>query len=210
MRGFTNKQVSLLVGVLCVSLLSGCTNWRERYELTNAQAEHTKGKLAESEAEKAAMQKQLDDLNSRIQAGQPAADATGFPGMDVTVNPGAGTITVTLPDSILFASGQATLKGSTSQQLDKIASVVKEKYEGKQVDVVGHTDNEPIRRSTWQDNLQLSTERANTVTRYLIKQGIPQALIRSVGCGEARPVADNSSAGGRAKNRRVEIVVFMK
>jgi len=210
MHAFTNKQVAVWVSVLSLTILSGCTNWRERYEYQNAEHQTLKGKLSQSEAEKAQLQETIAELNNRIAGGQTAAQATGFEGMDVKFSGREGTITVTLPDSILFASGAVTLKTRTSQQLDKIASVIKEKYAGKQIDVVGHTDNEPIKRSPWHDNLQLSTERANTVTRYLTKQGIPEAEVRSVGCGESRPVAENTTAAGKAKNRRVEIVVYMK
>jgi len=90
--------------------------------------------------------------------------------------------------------------------------VLREKYNGKQVDVVGHTDTDPIRKTKdkWKDNWELSAERALTVARYLIQRGIAEDKIRAVGCGESRPIASNSTASGKAKNRRVEIVVHMR
>jgi chemotaxis protein MotB len=110
----------------------------------------------------------------------------------------------------LFDSGKATLKKATSTELNHIHSVLRDKYAGKDIDVVGHTDTDPIKKSKWKDNWELSAQRALTVTRYLIDRGISEDMIRAVGCGESRPVAENSSASGKAKNRRVEIVVHIK
>ena len=216
MHAFTNKQIAVLVGVLSLSLLSGCTNWRQRYEYLNVEHENLKGQHAKTSAEKAKLAEQvaqdqltIEELTKRIEGGQTAGQATGLPG-EVVFDRAAGTITSTLQDSILFASGAVTLKSATSQQLDQVASVIKDRYAGRLIDVIGNTDNEPIRKSKWEDNLQLSTERANTVVRYLIKHGVPEPDIRAIGRGASRPVAENTTAAGRARNRRVEIVVHMK
>ena len=131
---------------------------------------------------------------------------TGFAG-DVAVDPLKGTITVTLPNEILFASGKATLKKSTISELDQIKSVIKERYSGLQIDIVGHTDSDPIKKSKWKDNWQLSAERALTVLRYLNTKGIPDKQIAAVAAGASRPVGSNSTKTGKAQNRRVEIVV---
>ena len=58
---------------------------------------------------------------------------------------------------------------------------IKEKYSGKQVDVVGHTDTEPIKKSSWKDNWELSAQRALSVTRYLIDHGIPDKQVEASG-----------------------------
>jgi chemotaxis protein MotB len=150
------------------------------------------------------LQRQISELN------KPAATATGFEGMDVAFDPAAGTITVTLQNTILFDSGKATLKSATSKELDQIVSVLKQKYASKDVDVVGHTDTDPIVKSSWKDNLELSAQRALSVTRYLIAHGISEKQVRADACGAARPVASNSSATGKARNRRVEIVVILR
>ena len=102
------------------------------------------------------------------------------------------------------------LTQATSAELDHIRSVLRDgKYAGKPIDVVGHTDSDPIRKTKnqWKDNWELSAERALSVARYLIQKGIDDEDIRAVGCGASRPVASNSSSSGKAKNRRVEIVV---
>ena len=154
----------------------------------------------------------IDELQRQIAGlNRSPADATGFgEGYDVRFDPSAGTITVTLPNTILFSSGQAALKKATSAELDHIQSVLQQKYPNNRIDVVGHTDTDPIKKSKWRDNWQLSAERALAVVGYLIKRGVPEDKIRAVGCGAARPVASNSAASGKARNRRVEIVVYVR
>ena len=130
--------------------------------------------------------------------------------MDVTFDPTKGTITVTLPNAILFAPGQASLRKTTSAELDHIYSVIRERYRGNDIDVVGHTDSDPIRKSKWKDNWELSAQRSLAVLRYLTKRGIGSEKIRAAAAGQSRPIASNSTASGKAKNRRVEVVVQMR
>ena len=149
-------------------------------------------------------------MQAQINSNKSAAQASGFTDFDVTFDANAGTITVTLPNSILFDSGQAGLKKASSTELNTIYSVLRQKYAGRKIDIVGHTDSDPIQKSEWDDNWELSAQRALTVTRYLIDRGIPENQIQAVACGESRPVVPNDSSANKAKNRRVEIVVHMK
>jgi chemotaxis protein MotB len=218
MRIADKKTITLLICLVSITLSSGCTNWKKKYK--SLEAEHynlegrykrelgKKGELAEQLAQS---QQEIDELRRQIeeQKRSPAA-ATGFEGLDVAFDPAAGTITVTLPNTILFSSGEAKLKKASSSELNQIQSVLRSKYPGKRIDVVGHTDTDPIRRSGWKDNWELSAERALSVVRYLVERGVPEDNIRAVGCGAARPVASNATAKGKAKNRRVEIVVYMR
>jgi chemotaxis protein MotB len=210
----------VLVGLVSSLLLSsGCTDWKKKYEALNVEHQNLKGLLERERAEKGQLadqsakdQQTIADLQKQIlEKKKTAADATGFgEGYDVSFDAAAGTVTVTLADSILFDSGKATLKSSTSKELDHIYSVLKEKYADRYIDVVGHTDTDPIKKSKWADNWELSSERALSVTRYLVQKGIPEAKIKACGCGPARPVAPNSNGAGKQKNRRVEIVVHIK
>jgi len=219
MRAARKKTIALLTCSVLFTLLPGCVNWEKRYEALSVEHENLKGLLERERSEKGLLadqvtqgQQTIEELQRQIeQQKKTPADATGFgEGYDVAFDPAAGTITVTLPNSILFDSGQATLKTATSRELDHINSVLQQKYAGKPIDVVGHTDTDPIRKSKWKDNWELSAQRALTVARYLIKQGIAEEKIRAVGCGESRPIASNSNATGKAKNRRVEIVVNIR
>lgn len=208
-------------------VLTGCTNWEQRYKALDVEHQNLKGlydnctaSLDSASAEKAQLGQQLsqsqrtiDELQRQIRTEQKPADkVTGFEGMDVSVDAAAGTITVTLPNEILFTPGQATLRKSEISELNKIQSVLQERYRGRIIDVVGHTDSDPIVKSAklWKDNWELSAERALTVLRYMVSHGTPSKEIRAVACGESRPVASNSSSAGKTKNRRVEVVVHMR
>jgi chemotaxis protein MotB len=119
---------------------------------------------------------------------------------------------VTVGADVLFSSGKADLTSAGRSALDKIVSDLKANYAGMAVRVYGHTDSEPIRKSKkmWQDNLDLSANRAMAVTRYLVSKGISAKNVEAVAMGENHPVANNSTAAGKAKNRRVEIIVLRK
>ena len=213
------KAIVPLIFVVGLSLLSGCTDYKKKYDYLSVEHENLKGRFANMQGDKQRMadrisqdQQTIDELKRQIEElNRTPADATGFgEGYDVAFDPAAGTITVTLQNTILFASGKAALKSTTSAELDHILSVLKDKYAGKEIDVVGHTDTDPIRKSAWKDNWELSAQRALSVTRYLIEHGIADDLVRASGCGPARPVAPNTSSAGKARNRRVEIVVHMR
>jgi chemotaxis protein MotB len=219
MQVVSSKVIVPLVGIVVLSLLSGCTDYKKKYDYLNVEHQNLKGRFENVQTEKQQMadrisqdQQTIDELRRQIeQLNKTPADAAGFgPGVDVQFDPAAGTITVTVANSILFDSGKATLKNTTSKELDHILGVLKEKWSGKQIDVIGHTDTEPIKKSPWKDNLELSAQRALSVTRYLIDHGIPDKQVEASGCGAARPVASNSTAEGKAKNRRVEIVVYLR
>lgn len=218
MRIVKSRLIVPLITVVSLSLMSGCTNYKQKYDYLNVEHQNLKGRYENLEGEKQELaarvaqdQQTIDELQRQIsELNKPAATATGFEGMDVAFDPAAGTITVTVANAILFDSGKATLKSTTSKELDQILSVIKAKYASKDIDVVGHTDTDPIQKSPWKDNLELSGQRAFSVTRYLIAHGIPEKQIRADACGSARPVASNASADGKAKNRRVEIIVNLR
>ncbi len=219
MRAANKKTIALLTCSVLFTLLPGCVNWEKRYDALSVEHENLKGLLDRERSEKGLLadqvtqgQQTIEELQRQIEEqSKTPAQATGFgDGYDVAFDAAAGTITVTLPNSILFGSGQATLKRATSTELNHIQSVLRQKYAGKPIDIVGHTDTDPIKKSKWKDNWELSAQRSLTVARYLIQRGIAEDQIRAVGCGESRPIASNSNATGKAKNRRVEIVVNIR
>lgn len=219
MRIAEKKSIILLLCLVSLALLPGCTNWKKKHRLLEAVNANLRGELENERARKDQLadtivqdQATIDELKRQIdELGKSPGEASGFGSdYDVSFNAAEGTITVTLPNAILFDSGKAELKKATIAELDHIRSVIKRDYAGKQVDVVGHTDSDPIKQSKWKDNWELSAQRALTVTRYLVKGGISAKEIRAVGAGQGRSIADNSTAAGKAKNRRVEIVVHIR
>ncbi len=104
--------------------------------------------------------------------------------------------------SIEFETNSSVIKTSSYKMLDEIfeSAVV---AEGLKLGIYGHTDNS----GSDQVNIPLSEQRANSVRDYMLKKGLKEARIETKGYGSQKPVADNSTADGKAKNRRVEIVL---
>jgi chemotaxis protein MotB len=127
----------------------------------------------------------------------------------VTITELQGRLTVNLIDAILFDSGKADIKPEGRQVLQKVAEVIGQ-VEDKAILVEGHTDNVKIGGAlarAFPSNWELSAARAINVARYLQRLGVDPALLSATAYGEYRPVSENETAEGRAKNRRIEIVL---
>jgi len=110
-------------------------------------------------------------------------------------------VTVSLQAGALFDVNKATLKHRGQEKLNLLAEKLKETITTETVQIVGHTD------SSGSDdyNQHLSERRAIAVKGYLVTRGIPGNKINTLGLGESKPIATNSNARGRARNRRVEV-----
>ena len=145
-----------------------------------------------------------------------AAQAAAIEGAQVEqvqdVN-GLQAVKVTFDSGILFGTGAATLSSDAKASLSKFANNVLKQNTDMDVDIYGYTDNQGWKNSTAeqskQKNLNLSQERAQSVSTYLMSCGITSTQIKGVQClGEENPVADNSTAAGRQENRRVEVYMY--
>jgi chemotaxis protein MotB len=117
-----------------------------------------------------------------------------------------GLVIRVLTDDLLFASGQATLATTARGLLGEIGGLLNLVHTHP-IEVEGHTDNVPIQSSAYPSNWELSTARASTVVRFLLGSGVSASRLTAIGYAEQRPLAGNSTAAGRSRNRRVEIVV---
>ena len=118
-------------------------------------------------------------------------------------------LTVNMVDKILFDSGSAVIKRNGKKVLDRVAEILKS-IEDQQIKVEGHTDNVPIGSGLaekFPSNWELSTARATTVVRYLQGQGVDPGLLSAEGYAEYQPVSPNDTDEGKARNRRIEIVL---
>lgn len=118
----------------------------------------------------------------------------------------AGTTTVNLPSDVFFSPGQAVLRDEAKKSLTKVISVLKKEYAKKPIRIEGFTDSDPIKKSHWKNNQELSEKRAEAVRDYLASKGISASRITTEGFGEKKP----KSATEKSKNRRVELVVLTK
>ncbi|CAK0774050.1 hypothetical protein CCP2SC5_620007 [Azospirillaceae bacterium] len=117
-----------------------------------------------------------------------------------------------LSDKVLFDSGNDQIKPAGAAILTKIGKSLAQRAQNMQVQVGGHTDDRPIAgRSRFTSNWALSAARAVAVVRFLENESaIPSAILSAVGYGEFQPIAANANDEGRAKNRRIEIVLMAR
>ncbi len=135
------------------------------------------------------------------------AKAHGFGDKVQTIIERRGLVVRVLTDNLLFASGSATLQSGADQLLDEVAQLLN-LDPSHPITVEGHTDNQPIATAQFPSNWELSTTRATNVVRFLISRGVLASRLGAVGYADLHPIASNATAAGRAKNRRVEIVLM--
>ncbi|MBI5205458.1 MAG: OmpA family protein [Nitrospirae bacterium] len=119
-------------------------------------------------------------------------------------------LSLSMVDKILFDSGSADVKKDGKKVLDRVAEILK-KVADKQIRIEGHTDNVPIGpriAKKFATNWELSNARATNVVRYLLEKGIDPKLLSPAGYAEYRPVESNETEEGKAKNRRIGIVLI--
>jgi len=156
-------------------------------------------------AQAAAQQEQQSFIKLQQQL-NAYAKAHGFASEVHAVIDQRGLVVQVLTDKLLFSSGQATLEPAGMPLLSEVAHLlnIDQKHP---ITVEGNTDNQPIHTSQFPSNWELSTIRATTVVRFLIAHGVAQQRLSASGYSDLHPVASNATPAGRARNRRVDIVL---
>jgi chemotaxis protein MotB len=150
-----------------------------------------------------AEQASFEHLKAQLDA---YARSHGFAKQVQTLIDRQGLVVRVLTDKLLFASGRARLEASGDPLLVEIAHLLNVDRRHP-ITVEGNTDNVPIASSQFPSNWELSTARATTVVRYLIAHGVLAQRLGAAGYADLHPVAVNTTAAGRARNRRVDIVL---
>lgn len=148
-----------------------------------------------------AMQEAQASLRQRLSAELASGEAQ--------IGGDGDAVSVALDDRVLFPSGESQLNARGREVLTRLAASLAT-LPNRLVRVEGHTDATPIspeRAAQFPTNWELSTARATTVVRFLEEQGIPGERLAALGFGEHRPLADNATAIGRRRNRRIELVL---
>jgi chemotaxis protein MotB len=145
----------------------------------------------------AAKDAKLNALRERMQKA-----LTGFSASDLSVEERRGKVYVSLSQNLLFASGSKTLNKNGTDALGQVAQALKQQPDIN-ITVEGHTDTDGSASLNW----DLSTARATTVAQRLIQGGVNPNQVTAAGRGQFQPVADNSTAAGKALNRRTEIIL---
>jgi len=214
------------ISVLIVVGLLGVSSWRSNHELEKLRGQMSEllgrsdqqqstlsdltNQLAESKGEIDRLEREKDET-SRKQRSLEKEMRDALESRDVTISQLQGKLTVNILDRILFDSGEAVLKPEGEKLLQKIGGILNQ-YPNRQIHVIGHTDNVPIRsgpKARFATNWELSTARATAAVRFLCeKAGADARRLGAVGYGEFHPIAENTTAEGRARNRRIALVVL--
>ena len=148
-------------------------------------------------------QESYDQIKKEV---EDLAKSGNLDGVSATIDERGLVITIT-DKGILFASGSAELPKNAQKVLDKIGKLIVEKFAMHSIRVEGHTDSVPI-KGKYPSNWELSSARASSIVRYLIKRfHILPDLMSAVGYADTRPVEKSKDSASLAENRRVEIVV---
>ncbi len=227
-----HREAWLIFAVLAASVglgMFGMTTWRKNEALALAQTEFARAReeLGRARAEVDGQRSRLAEVQASLGAAQVQAERltremsqatnnqqrleaemrTALQSRDVAISELQGRLTVNILDRILFDSGEAQVKPEGMKVLDQVAGVLAG-FTNRQIQVFGHTDNRPIRLK-YPSNWELSMARAVAAVRYLSERaGVDPRRLAAVGCGEFQPIADNATPEGRARNRRIALVVL--
>lgn len=153
------------------------------------------------EAHRHAQVRQMHDMADSIRRVLEPLTRSG----QVTVSEGAHGITVEINASVLFAAGEATLGPAAAAPLRAVAQVLA--GANFPVRIEGHTDDVPISTFRFPSNWELSSARASSVVRLFVEAGVAAGRLTASGYADQRPIADNDTESGRARNRRVTILI---
>jgi chemotaxis protein MotB len=209
--------VALLVALgLAATMAVGCTGpqLEERNLALQKQLDLSLRENADLQARNATLTDQKQALAGELEkakagAAKPAKPKPEFGG-GITTEMIGSCLQVTLPETVLFESGKADLLPASKKALDKVLAVLNKDYAADRICIEGHTDTQPIKASSkvWEDNWDLSFARAHSVLLYMLSKGLDPKRTFAAGYGPYKPVATNGTEAGRAKNRRVVIVVY--
>jgi flagellar motor protein MotB len=228
----TITRVGLVLALLAFTQAAGCRSSTDRMrvlEAEKADAERrnqlarqkeaemraqmvkAEGDAESNKARAEALEAQLALAKNRTTGDGSKIDVDGLReslGNGVAVTEGeGGRVTLVLASDITFNAGRADLNKKAQDTLGKVVRALKDTKNIGHIRVEGHTDSDPIKKSGFKSNEELSLARANSVQNFLIAQGIDETLVEVEGFGDGQPVASNATAEGKALNRRVEIVL---
>ncbi|MEW6250047.1 MAG: OmpA family protein [Planctomycetota bacterium] len=217
------RRCTLMVGLTGILLLFGCGPNPDRVALDEALRRNN-----DLQRENAELQDLVERLRNDLAAAIRDRDAALQRARDLAAQLNAlrqqlaaqpptdgrwrtsGPFTwVELGTDVLFDSGKATLRPAARAELQSVVGEINSRPGGPwDVLVLGHTDTDPIRRSGWKDNLELSVQRGATVFRELQNLGLQPLRMMAAGQGEYNPVTENTTRDGKQKNRRVDIILM--
>lgn len=177
---------------------------RDQLEQRNDALDATNAELRQRQQRIAQLERDLREAQQAEPEPQPGFE-DGFSGIEgVTGSASPGRVTATIESDILFRPGQETLRQNAQRTLNQVANVLNSEYSGREIQVIGHTDQDPIQVSGHESNYHLGFKRAFSVFEYLAKRGVTRERmsLASYGPHDLRDTKERS--------RRVEIVVLIE
>lgn len=201
----------------CRADVTSLESERDRLKSQNVNMQDQNADMKDqNQAAQAEAARKLKVLQDRINAQKDLANRLkmsisdalmGFKPDELSVYLKDGNVYVSLEEKLLFPSGSAVLNPAGKEAIGKLAAVLTKTPE-IYVQILGHTDNVPIKTERYSDNWDLSTARATSIVRvFTTGNGMDPLRITASGRGEFHPVKSNETAEGRASNRRTEIIL---
>ena len=205
---------------LLASLLTGCASSPSK-SLTLEESRSEQQKLQAQNMvltdDVARLQNECDRLAEALEATTHELESregvnTAFPDLEaegISVNLRGGDVVFTIPTSVTFGSGKASVSRAGQDALRTLARRLRAEFTGEaRFHVEGHTDSDPIRSSGFKSNRDLSLRRSMAVVDFLVQEcKIADERFVVAGYGPHRPLVSNDGAANKARNRRVELVV---
>jgi flagellar motor protein MotB len=161
-----------------------------------------KAEIEELKKQKAAAEARAKTMDDFVKRFRKMIDAGK---LEITVR--HGQIVLALDTEVLFEPGKTDVKAEGKTALKEIGDAIKS-VPNRRFQVAGHTDTTPIKTKEFPSNWELSTERAVVVVKLLIAEGVQASTVSAAGFAEFDPVGNNATPEGRAKNRRIEIILL--
>lgn len=208
--------------VACAPLVTSCASTQYKAALDEREQENRalreerskiKGDMRDLQSQKDSLETALAEANARLleepqkQAGQSYGELDE---LGIGYGMRDGRMVISIPTEITFPSGKAELSNEGKKALKAVAKTLRDNYPAGQYEywIEGHTDSDPIVKSKFASNRELSLARAMAVLHYMVDDAnMPDQQCAVAGWGPHRPVAANDTKTHKAKNRRVEIVV---
>lgn len=193
-----------------ILISNGTSQLNELDEYINSTGKMDEGDVVDdnvAEAKEQLEEAQMEESEELAEKIQEAVDEKDM-GKEIDIEITSQYVQLTLKGALLFDSGSTLLKEEAKPVLDQVGLIL-ERYADGTIEIEGHTDNVPMSGAKYSNNNELSSGRALSVFDYLLSvTNLDPADVKHSGRGEYVPVADNSTAEGRTRNRRVEIKIY--
>lgn len=189
---------------------AGVSQLNELDDYINSTGKMSDGEIVDDDvaaAQEKLEEAQMEESEELAEKIQEAIDEKDM-GKEIDIEITSQYVQLTLKGALLFDSGSTLLKDEAKPVLDQVGAIL-ERYADGTIEIEGHTDNVPMSGAKYSNNNELSSGRALSVFDYLLSvTNLDPANFKHSGRGEYVPVADNSTAEGRTRNRRVEIKIY--